>query len=186
MKKFNFLFVLFCICFHTLQGQDHQPRISSPWGNYFVHYYDCGGQETHDYIQDFLVYKLENLTNGMHYLFRGQASSVFDYVYHETINTDCFELDPPERIWNCSSPGSDTVVLIIEGQNENLVAGASDWIPFTLDSPYPWDDVYGTVNVSVVAPYYISGPLLACSSPVSFDLNNVPLTRTSVSWQIKQ
>jgi len=189
MKKFSILFFLVWLYLVNLQGQNYQPALSTPWGNNFVHYYDCGGQETHDYIQDFLVYKIQNLTNGMQYVLLGQSPSVFDNIDYETINTACFEKEPypsPYMTWNCSSPGTDTVVLIIGGANEHLVAGSSEWIPFTIRPPAPWSDASSTVKVSVVAPYYISGqenPLI-CSSPVSFNLENVPSTRTSVLWQI--
>jgi len=189
MKKFSILLFLFWLCLVSMQGQNYQPVLSTPWGNNFVHYYDCGGQETHHYIQDFLVHKLENLTYGMQYIFLGQSPSVFDIAYHETTNTDCFEPYPePYWTWYCSTPGTDTVILFIEGENEHLVAGSYEWIPFTIRPPYPLRDASGTVKVSVIAPYYISGPEnpLFCSSPVSFNLENVPSTRTSVSWQIKQ
>lgn len=187
MKKFSILLYLIWLCFNSLLGQNYQPVLSTPWGNNFVHNYDCSGQETHHYIQDFLVYKVVNLTSGMQYIFLGQNPSVFDITYHETVNTACFDPSPkPYWTWHCSTPGTDTVLLFIEGENEHLVAGSYEWIPFTIRPPYPLHDASSTVKVNVVAPYYISGPdnPLFCSGPVSFNLVNVPSTRTTVSWQI--
>lgn len=161
----------------------------SPAANGIIEWnYSCHDSYSHDICFGDAAFDMGNLISGSNYLIDLDIPSEYNNfdVYLEPSDHDNWDGDDG-FIWEWlrEDINYESLGLVFCGRNEDIVAGSIATIGLNVEPQYG-QPRSAHINVHIVTPYYISGPDLACSSPVSFTLEEVPTTYTTFTWQIKQ
>jgi len=198
MKKIYLILIIIALFSIKSTGQNcpHVSIIGSP--TIYIEY-ECITEE-YTYDVEMPVFLISDLVEDTEYCFDYDSeSTLFDgYIYEPWpiefdttcvggcwAGTDC-------GVWPESEISTDTILLRFYGYYDDLDRG-TEYPSFGICINYPLDDrppwPYGDfkyVGIHVTSSMYVSGPKLACSNPVSFDLKEMPLSYASATWVIKQ
>lgn len=182
--KIKYIFTVLFTSMNWICLAQHPVYFTHPNGGYYYIPYECSDPASNRLYWGAPSFAIHNISEDHYYLISGHQRPVI---------FDSLRFDPDPTYWHHPGvsyhyTGTDTTSLwpieIYEEPNSNLVAGSSTWY-----SVWKFQSSYkDSVRISVVRPYYISGPEnpILCNNPVSFDLLDAPSLRAHYSWKIRE
>lgn len=178
--------IIFLLIFYTGSNINNFGQPTGHALNYPIEIeYECTGDVT--FTGGKAAFYLDDLVYQEVYEVYIDTGIIFDVVHYESLYFDIEETeDPFIQIWTWEHPGRDydTVYLEYFSRWSDFELDASQWCKFwILDEEEK--GVMLNNNISIVTSMNISGPLLYCSNPVSYELED-QATGSTLTWVIKQ
>jgi hypothetical protein len=168
------------------------PYVNRLTNSLYTIYYGCVTDED-NYFYEIFAYEITGLNQTPAYSFTTRIPTLFESAIYEPYPISFTSYGSYWK-WPSSTVTSDTIVLTLEGDNEDLDMG-TDVLGFGItyyvyNPPFPvethGEQKWTWFEVVLDPDIQISGPEVSCSNPVSFYLLNMPTSYTSASWIIQQ